>query len=46
MLVAQRSTSCQRSDCHGGEVVKKDGVYGITELGRSLHINGVADENK
>lgn len=37
------SASCERSDCHGGEVARSGLDLWITPAGRALHVNGVLD---
>lgn len=38
------STSCDRSDCHGGEVtLDSKGLPLISSFGRTLHVNGAID---
>lgn len=37
------STSCDRSDCHGGEIARSGAALSITAAGRALHVNGVVD---
>jgi predicted CxxxxCH...CXXCH cytochrome family protein len=40
------STSCDRSDCHGGEVTENaQGVSFIGPSGKALHDNGIIDHN-
>jgi predicted CxxxxCH...CXXCH cytochrome family protein len=40
------STSCDRSDCHGGEVAENaQGVSFIAPGGKALHMNGIVDHN-
>jgi hypothetical protein len=37
------STSCDRAECHGSEVVRFGASLSISESGKLLHINGVID---
>jgi predicted CxxxxCH...CXXCH cytochrome family protein len=37
------STSCDRSNCHGAEIARGIGSLGITDFGKTLHVNGVID---
>jgi predicted CxxxxCH...CXXCH cytochrome family protein len=37
------STSCDRGECHGSEVVREGSNLSISESGKLLHINGVVD---
>jgi predicted CxxxxCH...CXXCH cytochrome family protein len=37
------STSCERSDCHGKEVLRTGTNLAISESGKALHINGIID---
>jgi predicted CxxxxCH...CXXCH cytochrome family protein len=37
------STSCERAECHGSEVVRVGSSFSISESGKLLHVNGVID---
>jgi predicted CxxxxCH...CXXCH cytochrome family protein len=37
------STSCDRAECHGSEIVREGSTLSISESGKLLHINGVID---
>jgi predicted CxxxxCH...CXXCH cytochrome family protein len=37
------STSCDRAECHGSEVVRVGSSLSISETGKLVHVNGVID---
>ena len=37
------STSCDRAECHGSEVVRVGADFSISDSGKLLHVNGVID---
>jgi predicted CxxxxCH...CXXCH cytochrome family protein len=37
------STSCDRGECHGSEIVREGSTYSISESGKMIHINGFID---
>jgi predicted CxxxxCH...CXXCH cytochrome family protein len=40
------STDCERSSCHGGEVVREGSAPAISPAGSALHVDGVIESGR